>query len=89
MNILEELSHQSTWEEFLTYRLRKGRFNWHEFDVADTFVSEKQYLPVVERMLRGEGLSFPTKHLVNKMGCGKKRVVYSFEDDEMNVLKCM
>ena len=89
MNILEELSQQATWEEFLTYRLRKGRFNWQEFDVADTFVSEKQYLPVVERLLRGEGLSFPTKHLVNKMGSGKKRVVYSFEDDEMNVLKCM
>lgn len=89
MNILEELSQQSTWEEFLTYRLWKGRFNWQEFEVADTFVAEKQYLPVVERMLRGEGLSFPTKHLVNKMGSGKKRVVYSFEDDEMNVLKCM
>ena len=40
-------------------------------------------------MLRGERLSIPTKHLVNKMGSGKKRVVYSFEDDEMNVLKCM
>ncbi len=89
MSILEELSHQLTWEEFLTYRLRKGRFNWHEFDVADTFVSEKQYLLVVERLLRGEGLSIPTKHLVNKMGSGKKRVVYSFEDDEMNVLKCL
>ena len=89
MNILEELSQQSTWEEFLTYRLWKGRFNWQEFEVADTFVAEKQYLPVVERMLRGEGLSIPIKHLVNKMGSGKKRVVYSFEDDEMNVLKCM
>ena len=89
MSLLTALSHQLTWEEFLTYRLRKGRFNWHEFDVADTFVSEKLYLPVVERMLRGEGLSIPTKHLVNKMGSGKKRVVYSFEDDEMNVLKCL
>ena len=89
MSLLTALSHQLTWEEFLTYRLQKGRFNWHEFDVADTFVSEKLYLPVVERMLRGEGLSFPTKHLVNKMGSGKKRVVYSFEDCEMNVLKCL
>ena len=57
MSLLTALSHQLTWEEFLTYRLRKGRFNWHEFDVADTFVSEKLYLPVVERMLRGEGPS--------------------------------
>jgi len=26
---------QQTWEEFLTYRLLKGRFNWYEFDEAD------------------------------------------------------
>jgi len=87
--ILEELSQQVTWEEFLTYRLRKGRFNWHEFEVADSFVSEMQYLPLVERMQHGEGLSIPTKHLVNKMGSGKKRVVYSFQEEENNVLKCM
>jgi retron-type reverse transcriptase len=88
-SILDQLSKQAAWEEFLTFRLQKGRFNWHDFDEADTFVSEQRYLPVVESWLRGESSSVPTKHLVNKMGSGKKRVVYSFTDDEMKVLKCL
>ena len=88
-SIIDRLSEQQTWEEFLTYRLLKGRFNWYEFDEADTYVSEAQYRDVVERLQRGEPLSVPTHHLVNKMGSGKKRVVYSFPPEEMIVMKAM
>lgn len=88
-SMIDLIAEEQTWEEFLTYRLLKGRFNWYEFDEADTFVSEKQYRNVVERIRRGEGLSVPTRHLVNKMGSGRKRVVYSFQPDEMVVLKAM
>lgn len=88
-SIIDLLSEQQTWEEFLTYRLLKGRFNWYEFDEADTYVSEAQYHNVVARLQQGEALSIPTRHLVNKMGSGKKRVVYSFPPDEMIVLKAL
>lgn len=88
-SIIDRLSEQQTWEEFLTYRLLKGRFNWYEFDEADTYVSEAQYRDVVERLQRGEPLSVPARHLVNKMGSGKKRVVYSFPPEEMIVMKAM
>ena len=88
-SIIDRLSEQQTWEEFLTYRLLKGRFNWYEFDEADTYVSEAQYRDVVGRLQRGEPLSVPTHHLVNKMGSGKKRVVYSFPPEEMIVMKAM
>ncbi len=88
-SIIDRLSEQQTWEEFLTYRLLKGRFNWYEFDEADTYVSEAQYRDVVGRLQRGEPLSVPTRHLVNKMGSGKKRVVYSFPTEEMIVMKAM
>ena len=89
VQILDLLSEQQTWEEFLTYRLLKGRFNWYEFDEADTYVSKKQYRDVVARLQRGDPLSVPTRHLVNKMGSGKKRVVYSFPPEEMIVMKAM
>ena len=89
VHIIDLLSEQQTWEEFLSYRLLKGRFNWYEFDEADTYVSEKQYRDVVARLQRGEPLSVPTRHLVNKMGSGKKRVVYSFPPEEMIVMKAM
>ena len=58
-SIIDQLAQQRTWEEFLTYRLMKGRFSWHEFDEADTYVTQEQYLDVVLRLQHGEGLSSP------------------------------
>ena len=86
-SIISQLTQQETWEEFLAYRLLKGRFNWHEFNEADIFVEREAYLPLAMKIAQGEGLGFPTKKLVNKMGSGKKRVVYSFAPNEMLLLK--
>ena len=86
-SILTQLVRQETWEEFLAYRLMKGRFTWHEFDEADRFVEQEDYLHLAQRILQGEGLGIPKKKIVNKMGTGKKRVVYSFAPDEMVILK--
>lgn len=86
-SIIKQIGKQKTWEEFLAYRLLKGRFNWHEFDKADTFVEKKLYIPVTTRILCGKSLSVPTKKLVNKSGTGKKRVVYCYPEDEMLLLK--
>ena len=86
-SILTQLTRQETWEEFLAYRLMKGRFTWHEFDEADRFVEQEAYLHLAQRIAQGEGLGIPRKKIVNKMGTGKKRVVYSFAPDEMVILK--
>ncbi len=86
-SLISQLTLQETWEEFLAYRLLKGRFNWHEFNEADAFVEREDYLPLATKIAQGEGIGIPTKKLVNKMGSGKKRVVYSFAPDEMLVLK--
>ena len=87
--ILSLLTQQETWEEFLAYRLMKGRFNWHEFDEADIFVEKQDYLPLAIKIKQGDSLGIPLKKTVNKMGSGKKRVVYSFAPDEMLMLKLM
>jgi len=88
-SILTQLTRQETWEEFLAYRLMKGRFTWHEFDEADTYVEREEYLPLAQRIIQGEGLGIPLKKIVNKMGTGRKRVVYTFSPEEMTILKLM
>ena len=88
-SIIDLISEQQTWEDFLAFRLLKGRFNWYEFEEADNFVSMEHYRDVVERIQHDEGLSVPVHHQVNKMGSGKKRVVYSFQPNEMAVLKAI
>lgn len=89
MGILEELASQQVWEEFLAYRLRKGRFNWHSFDEADRIVEHESYLPMVQHLLQGGQLGLPQKKVLNKMGSSKKRIVYSFSPEEMTVLKVL
>lgn len=86
-SIITQLTRQEAWEEFLAYRLMKGRFNWHEFDEADAFVEKKDYLPLATIIAEGGSLGIPKKKIVNKMGTGKKRVVYSFASEEMMLLK--
>ncbi len=85
-SIVNQLTQQEAWEEFLAYRLQKGRFTWHEFEEADDFVASQAYFPIAQRILN-EGLGIPQKKLVNKMGSDKKRVVYSFSDETMLILK--
>ena len=89
MSIIEQLASQQVWEEFLAYRLKKGRFNWRGFDEADLFVEREEYLPVAQKIIDGGKFAPPRKKLINKMGTGKKRVVYSYGDDEMSILKVL
>ncbi|MBQ9665910.1 MAG: hypothetical protein IJV33_05525 [Bacteroidaceae bacterium] len=86
-SILTQLTRQDVWEDFLAYRLLKGRFTWHEFDEFDSYVEREKYLPLAQKIAQGGGLGIPRKKIVNKMGTGKKRVVYSFAPDEMTILK--
>lgn len=86
-SIINQLDRQEAWEQFLAYRLSKGRFTWHEFEEADDFVAQQAYLPLAQHLTQGGMLSIPVKKTVNKMGSGKKRVVYSFNPDEMQALK--
>lgn len=86
-SILEQLPGPGVWEDFLAYRLRKGRLNWHEFEQADAYVADADYLPVAERFAHGGAPGIPVRHQINKMGTGRKRIVYSFPPDEMTVLK--
>ena len=88
-SIIKQLIRQDIWEEFLAYRLLKGRFTWHEFYEADRYVEREEYLPLAQRIVQGEGLGIPKKKIINKMGTGKKRVVYSFAPDEMTILKLL
>ncbi len=84
---MRQIMRQEVWDDFLAHRLRKGRFTWHSFEEADDFVDSESYMPVVSRIAQGEGLGIPFKTTINKMGSGKKRVVYHFRDPEMAVLK--
>lgn len=86
-SILSQISDPSLWRAFMNFKLERGRLSWREYVAMEKYVNEKCYQPVLDKINRGEGLSLPRKKIVNKMGSGKKRVVYSYRDDEMMVLR--
>lgn len=88
-SIIAQLSAQKVWEQFLAYRLVKGRLNWNEFEREDEMIEREEYLPLVDDIIAGPGLSIPQKKVINKMGTGKKRVVYTYAPGEMIVLKVL
>jgi retron-type reverse transcriptase len=51
------------------------------------FVRQQKYLPVLERVLGGEGFSIPVKKYIAKEGSDKKRVVYTLPEDETMMLR--
>lgn len=85
--ILQQIVDEKAWEAFLAHRLMKGRFNWRSFQEADTYVGEHLYIPEAKRIADGESLCIPERIVVNKMGTGKKRIVYRFQPERMRVLK--
>ena len=87
--ILAQLQSQAAWEEFLAHRLMKGRFTWPEFDDADSYVAGGKYLKAAGDFASGLGPGIPRRMSVNKMGTGKKRVVYSFDDNSTRALKLL
>ena len=85
-SIIDLLANQRAWEELLARRLMRGCYNWRQFEAADAFVGEKQYLPLAQRIAQGESLGIPVKKTINKIGTGKKRTVYTYGPDEMRAL---
>lgn len=85
-SIIAQLADQQAWEDLLARRLMRGYYTWHQFEVADRFVEKQGYLPLAHRLAQGESLGIPAKKTINKMGTGKKRVVYTYGADEMRTL---
>lgn len=85
-SIITQLADQGAWEQLLARRLMKGYYNWNQFEEADSYVEEKKYLPIANRLIQGDSLGLPVKKTINKVGTNKKRTVYTYGRDEMRAL---
>ena len=87
--MLSLLSRREIWQEFLEYKLAGGHLNREDQRALSEFIERQSYLPAVEKMLRGEGFAPPKKTAISKMSSGKKRIVYTYAEDENWVLKLL
>ena len=90
MSLLDLLSSDETWKEFREYKSFHSHMSNKEFDILDEFIAEKRYLKITDKISEpGHGFTYPYKHILNKSGTKKKRVVYTFLPDETLVLKLL
>lgn len=90
MGILEELSGEQAWTDYLQYKLEHQHLTKREERELVKFIEQKGYKAVTDRLSEPEYcFEPPVRRYVNKKGTVKKRVVYSFSEEENYVLKCM
>ena len=86
--ILQEASNHQSWLDFLQYKLEKQHLSKRDEAQIRDFIERKAYLPLCRLWEQGLYPSkLPLKHIINKQGTGKKRIVYSFPGDEGIFLK--
>lgn len=89
MSLLDILSDEKVWIDFYERKVDPAFFRISDAKELFQYVRQKRYLPVVERIKSGKGLSIPIKKRIAKSGSSKKRVVYSLPEDETMVLKLL
>jgi hypothetical protein len=89
MTLLDEVSNADAWDAFARYKQEKGHLSKGDGAALAHFITEERYLPVAQRIQHGLGFDYPQKLLLNKIGTNKKRVVYSFSDEESWTLKLL
>lgn len=88
MSMLTLLSDAQCWERFYAYKESLACTKQFTAELRG-FIDAQAYLPVSERILRGERFPLPRKAIISKMSTGKKRTVYTYPKAENTVLKLL
>ena len=88
MSILEELGVNNTWQDFFAYKTEKSHLSKRETAFLKNFIETEAYKAISENILNKDfRFSVPEKRFLNKHGKAKKRIVYTFLEQENTVLK--
>ncbi len=87
--MLNALSCPEVWQEFLEYKRRGGHLHPKALQELEQFVQQRRYLPAAENIQNGGTFAPPRKSEISKMSSAKKRIVYTYAEDENWVLKLL
>lgn len=88
MSIIDMLNDDNIWLEYLDYKKKQVSMSKFEIKRLEDYIINKEYKNIVNKIINNNYcFSIPFKHLINKINKEKKRVVYTFNNDENMVLK--
>lgn len=87
-SVLDRIASRSEWDQFLYDRQNRGQPDKKEIEQIRTYIEERRYEEIEKRLAEknfpGE---YPIKKTINKEGTKKKRIVYSFGEENQLALK--
>ena len=87
-SIINKILDDATWIEYLEFKKQQSSMSKFEMNELEEYINNKKYKNIISEISTGiYEFSIPEKHLINKLNKAKKRVVYSFEENENMVLK--
>lgn len=89
LSVLDQLRNEHFWIEFLEYKLSGENISKYEEKDLRKFISNEEYLPVVEKILTNQPFPLPQLRELNKKSTNKKRIVFVFDREENYILKAV
>lgn len=86
MPLLDFISMKVVWNRFYEYKMSLACPKDFS-DFLEKFIEEERYVPACERIQKGERFPLPEKSVISKMSSEKKRIVYTYPEEENTVLK--
>lgn len=87
-SIIDKISDGKIWKEYLEFKKNQSSITKQEISELEEYITTKQYIDITQKIINGTyKFSIPEKHLINKINKSKKRVVYTFNQDENMILK--
>ena len=88
MSLLDLFLDKQKWQDFLNEKIQKAHLSKREQDFFIEYINSEKYLNICKNIINNNyTFSIPKKILLNKLGSNKKRIVYSFNEDENIILK--
>ena len=86
MSLLDRIAEENAWESFYDYKLSLACPK--QFTKAlRKFIDEKRYIGLYEKICVRRDFSIPVRSVISKLGSDKKRIVYTYPEDEGTVFK--
>ena len=76
LSVLDKLRDERFWIEFLEYKLSGENISKYEEKDLRKFISNEEYLPIVEKILTNQPFPLPQLRELNKKSTNKKRIVF-------------
>ncbi|MBR5273032.1 MAG: hypothetical protein IKU25_06550 [Clostridia bacterium] len=87
--MINTLSYPDVWREYLEYKMSCEYTSEKDIKRLSCFIEQRDYLTAVQVIKNGGTFAPPKKSEISKIGTNKKRVVYTYADDENMVLKLL